>query len=127
MKRMANPRIAPLAWYREAWEEQQEILAALTDIGMNVFAMESVLLRTAKLAAQGKGEVARDMCAVFLQEAMELVESLARAVLAASSEGDALRTNLAVLKRFTKSEPVNAIALRRNVAARLLQAERYTV
>ena len=67
------------------------------------------------------------MCAVFLHEAMEIVESSARAVLAASSEGDALRTNLAVLKRFTKSEPVNVIALRRNVAARLLQAERYTV
>ena len=42
--------------YLNALEEQQEILAALTDIGMNVFAMESVLLRTAKLAAQGKGE-----------------------------------------------------------------------
>ena len=26
MKRMENPRIVPLAWYREAWEEQQEIL-----------------------------------------------------------------------------------------------------
>ena len=25
MERMENPRIAPLAWYREAWEEQQEI------------------------------------------------------------------------------------------------------
>ena len=25
MKRMENPRIVPLAWYREAWEEQQEI------------------------------------------------------------------------------------------------------
>jgi 4,5-dihydroxyphthalate decarboxylase len=26
MKRMENPRIAPLAWYREAWEEQEEVL-----------------------------------------------------------------------------------------------------
>ena len=26
MRRMDNPRIVPLAWYREAWEEQQEIL-----------------------------------------------------------------------------------------------------
>jgi 4,5-dihydroxyphthalate decarboxylase len=26
MKRMENPRIVPLAWYREAWEEQQEAL-----------------------------------------------------------------------------------------------------
>jgi len=23
---MVNPRIVPLAWYREAWEEQEEIL-----------------------------------------------------------------------------------------------------
>lgn len=26
MKRMENPRIVPLAWYREAWEEQQQIM-----------------------------------------------------------------------------------------------------
>ena len=26
MKRMQNPRIVPLAWYREAWEEQEQIL-----------------------------------------------------------------------------------------------------
>ena len=26
MRRMQNPRIVPLAWYREAWEEQEQIL-----------------------------------------------------------------------------------------------------
>jgi 4,5-dihydroxyphthalate decarboxylase len=26
MTRMANPRIVPLAWYREAWEEQEQIM-----------------------------------------------------------------------------------------------------
>lgn len=26
MKRLANPRIVPLAWYREAWEEQERLL-----------------------------------------------------------------------------------------------------
>jgi len=26
MRRMENPRIVPLAWYREAWEEQQELM-----------------------------------------------------------------------------------------------------
>jgi 4,5-dihydroxyphthalate decarboxylase len=26
MKRMQNPRIVPLAWYRDAWEEQEQIL-----------------------------------------------------------------------------------------------------
>jgi alkylation response protein AidB-like acyl-CoA dehydrogenase len=108
-------------------EDQQEVLASITDIAMNAFAMESVLLRTQKLAAQRKGEVAKDMCAVFLREAMEVAESAARNVLAASSDGDALRTNLAVLKRFTKFEPVNAIAARQRIAERLLAADRYIV
>jgi butyryl-CoA dehydrogenase len=113
--------------FMTALEDQQEVLAGLTDIMMNAFAMESVLLRTQKLAAQKKGDIAADMCAVFLREAMETVESAARTVLAASSEGDTLRTNLAVLKRFTKFEPVNAIAIRRKIAARLLEADRYAV
>jgi len=86
-----------------------------------------VLLRTQKLAKLGKGEIAGEMCNVFLREAMETVESAARNVLAASSEGDALRTNLAVLKRFTKFEPINAIEARRKIAARLLAADRYVV
>lgn len=113
--------------YMNAIEDQQEILAGITDISMNTFAMESALLRTQKLAKQGKGENARDMTAVFLRAAMETVESAARTVLAACSDGDALRTNLAVLKRFTKFEPVDAIATRRRIAARLLQADRYAV
>jgi hypothetical protein len=58
---------------------------------------------------------------------MEQVETAARYVLSACVEGDALRTNLAVLKRFTKFEPVNAVAKRRKVAARLLEADKYVV
>jgi hypothetical protein len=79
------------------------------------------------LAGLHKGENAADACAVFLREAMEIVESAARNMLAASSEGDSLRTNLAVLKRFAKFEPVNAIAARRRIAERLLAAGRYLV
>jgi alkylation response protein AidB-like acyl-CoA dehydrogenase len=113
--------------YMASLEDQQEILAGITDIAMNAFAMESVLLRTRKLAGLRKGEIASDLCPVFLREAMETVESAARNVLAASSDGDALRTNMAVLKRFTKFEPVNAIAARRKIAERLLAAGRYIV
>jgi len=50
-----------------------------------------------------------------------------RTVLAACSEGDSLRGNLAVLRRFTKYEPVDAVAMRRQIAGRLLDAERYTI
>ena len=107
--------------FLQAIEEQQEILAAITDILMTVFAMESVYLRTRKNGTKPA------MCSVFLRDSMQTVEAAGRTVLAASSEGDALRTNMAVLKRFTKYEPVNSIELRRQIARRLLDAERYTV
>jgi len=108
-------------------EEQQEVIASITDIAMSAFAMESVYLRAQKLVKLRKGEIAVDVSSVFLRESMEIVESAARNALAASSEGDGLRTNLAVLKRFTKFEPVNAIAARRRIAQRLLAAGRYLV
>jgi alkylation response protein AidB-like acyl-CoA dehydrogenase len=113
--------------YGAALEDQQEVLASITDIAMNAFVMESVELRARKLAQLHRDEMAADISAVFLREAMEIIESAARNVLAACSEGDVLRTNLAVLKRFTKFEPVNAIAARRRIAQRLLAAGRYLV
>lgn len=114
--------------YMNALDDQQEILAGITDIAMNTFAMESAVLRTEKLAASKRNaELASDMCAVLTRESMEAIESSARTVLAACVDGDMLRTNLAVLKRFTKFEPVNAIALRRKIAGRLIESERYIV
>jgi alkylation response protein AidB-like acyl-CoA dehydrogenase len=100
-------------------EKQQEVLMSIADIVMEVFAMESALLRVAK---NGAG---RELCAVFLRDAMSRIEFAARNVLSASSEGDSLRTNLAMLRRFVKYDPVDAIAMRREIARRLLSAERY--
>jgi hypothetical protein len=114
--------------YLTAIEEQQEVLASITDILMNAYAMESAFLRAQKIARSGRSsENASEMAEVFAREAMDTIETAARTVCAACSEGDALRTNLAVLRRFTKYEPVNAIGLRRKIAARLIEAERYVV
>jgi hypothetical protein len=108
-------------------EKQQEILMNLADIIMEIFAMESSLLRSRKLSAAGKTGIAADMTSVFLRDALSRIEISARAVLAACSDGDTLRTNMAVLRRFAKYDPVDAIALRRRIAGWLLDAERYIV
>lgn len=110
--------------FMAALEEQQEVLAGITDLSMYAFAMETVLLRTMKLGA--KAGIAADMCAVFLRDAMAEVAKTARPVLAACSDGDSLRTNMAVLRRFAKYEPVNSIELRRKIATRLLSTGRYS-
>ncbi len=104
-------------------EEQQEVLALIADLSIGALAIESAQLRARKTGSA----IAASYTAVFAREAMEQVEVAGRAVLAACSTGDALRTNLAVLKRFTKFEPVDAIALRRKIAAELLAAGRYFV
>jgi alkylation response protein AidB-like acyl-CoA dehydrogenase len=109
-------------------EEHQEVVANITDILMNAYALESATLRTEKIARSGRNaENAREMTAVFAREAMETIESAAKTVLAACSEGDALRTNLTILKRFTKMELVDTIGLRKKIAARIIASGKYVV
>jgi len=108
-------------------EKQQELLMNISDITMEVFAMESTLLRSRKLAALGKGTNAANMCAVFLRDAMDRVEVSSRNVIGACSSGNALRENMAALRGLAGYDPVDAIALRRNIASRLLAAGCYTV
>lgn len=102
-------------------EKQQEVVAGIADVIMEIFAMESAQLRSQK-----NGH-AVDICQVLLCDSMARIEMFARPVLAACSEGDALRANMAVLRRFVKYEPVDTIALRRRIAERLLDAGRYVI
>ncbi len=113
--------------YGAQLEQQQEIIMNLSDIIMEVFAMESSLLRSRKLAAAGGGINAADACAVYLRDAIAKVELSSRTVLSACAQGDELRRNLSRLRGYASHDPVNAIALRRQIAGRLLASERYTV
>jgi len=116
--------------YMTALADQQEILGALADIIMEVYAMDSCVIRAQKLvAAQGeKGAAfAIKMTQVYLQNAMVKIDAAARKVLPAVAEGDMLRTQMAILRRLSKYEPLNTIALRQHIAQRVLEAGKYVV
>ncbi|MFI5101906.1 MAG: acyl-CoA dehydrogenase family protein [Terriglobales bacterium] len=113
--------------YGAQLEQQQEIIMNLSDIIMEVFAMESALLRSRKLAAAGSGANASNASAVYLRDAIARVELSSRTVLSACAQGEELRRNLSRLRAYANHVPVNAIALRRQIAVRLLASERYTV
>jgi hypothetical protein len=113
--------------YQAELEKQQEVVMNISDILMEVFAMESSRLRSRKLAASGTGTNATEMCAVFLRGAMDRVEVSVRNVIGACSAGNALRENMATLRGFANYDPLDAIALRRKIAGRLLAAGRYIV
>ncbi|MGC2097581.1 MAG: acyl-CoA dehydrogenase family protein [Candidatus Sulfotelmatobacter sp.] len=113
--------------YGDQLEKQQEVIMNLSDIAMDVFAMESGLLRCKKLTSSGKSGNALDFCAVCLRDATIRIEGFSRTVLSACSEGDVLRKHLLTVRGYADHTPVNSIALRRQIACRLLSSERYTV
>src|SRR5271154_926694 len=114
--------------YMQKLADEQELIGALSNVVMEIYAMESSLLRAQKAAA-ARGEAATqvmsDAARVFIHDAMERVEHEAKRALAAVNEGDMLTTQMAVLKRFGKRAPVDTIALRRNVAAAVQSQDRY--
>jgi hypothetical protein len=114
--------------YMAALAEEQEVLLGAANIIMDVYSMESAILRAQKMAAAQGPEAASlhlDMVRVFCNDAVERVEAEAKNTLAAVAEGDELRTLLAALKRFTKHTPENTVAARRRVADAMVKANRY--
>jgi len=114
--------------FMAALSDEQEVLIGASNVIMDVFAMESAILRAQKLAAsQGEEQAALylDMVRVFCNDAVERVEAQAKNTLAATVEGDELRTLLAALKRFTKQTPVNTVAPRRRIADAMIKANKY--
>jgi hypothetical protein len=116
--------------YREKASEQQEVLAAASDMIMDVFTMESAILRTEKLAVTKGAEncaLQIDAARVFASDAILRVERSAKTALAAMVEGDELRMMMGVLRRYMKYTPVNTIAARRRIAESIVEAGRYNL
>jgi alkylation response protein AidB-like acyl-CoA dehydrogenase len=109
--------------YGEKLTDEQEVLTLSADILIDVFAAESVVLRSAAAGAQR--ELYHAAARVFVQDAASRVETAARTALAAMSEGDTLRTLLAALRRLLKVAPVNTVALRRAIADGVLDRKAY--
>ena len=109
-------------------EQQQEVMGAIADMVIEVYAMESVLLRTMKLvSAQDESAAALPIAAtrVYLSQAMDKIELSARKVIADVAEGDMLRTQMAILRRLAKHDPVNTVGLRQEIAEKIIERGRY--
>jgi alkylation response protein AidB-like acyl-CoA dehydrogenase len=112
--------------YREKLADHQEIVAALANIAMDVYAMESSLRRAQKAAAaRGEGGAMSETARVLIYDAMDRIEREGRTALAATVDGDTLLTQLAVLRRFAKHAAIDTISMRRRVADAVLAQDRY--
>ena len=114
--------------YMQAIQDQQEVMGAIADMTIEIYAMESAVLRARKMVEQ-KGEasaaLAIAMTQVYLTQALEKIEAAAKKVIADVAEGDMLRTQLAIVRRLSKHEPFNTIALRQQIAQKTIEAGKY--
>jgi alkylation response protein AidB-like acyl-CoA dehydrogenase len=114
--------------YGTKLNDQQELLLGVANIIMEIYAMESTLLRTLKyIQANGeaKAQLHIEATRTFINDAVDRVEVFARPMLAALAEGDNLRMQLAALKRFTKHTPYNTIQSRQAIADAIIEQRRY--
>ncbi len=101
--------------YGEELTEEQEVLIGIADMVVAVACAESALLR----ASSASGTAAAlhvDAASIFINDAALRLEVLARQMLAAMSDGDTLRTNLAALRRLLKVAPIDTVSRRRRIA-----------
>jgi len=111
-------------------EQEQEMLSDLADMMILIYAGESALLRAKKLREgvdPSRAALAETMAEVYVREAFSQIEQLARRVLASLASGDELRTQLSVLRKLTRHNPIDLIARKRRIAGQVLRTEGYVV
>jgi alkylation response protein AidB-like acyl-CoA dehydrogenase len=121
--------------YMQTIQDQQEVMGAIADMTIEIYAMESAVLRAQKMvegvssSKQGEASAALPiaMTRVYLTQALEKVEAAAKKVIADVAEGDMLRTQLAIVRRLSKHEPFNTIALRQQIAQKTIERGKYTL
>jgi alkylation response protein AidB-like acyl-CoA dehydrogenase len=114
--------------YMEKLANEQEIVALIADMIIEIFAMESAYLRTLKkLQKEGQDKTDIHIAAtqVYIHEASPRLEMMARQIFAAVSEGEELRTQLMGLRKLARYSPVNTIGLRRTIAESIIPVARY--
>ena len=105
--------------------DQQEVVSDLADILIEVLVLESTILRAEKMSA--KKPLGVKLAKYYSVRSFDVVRNAAERILGAVAEGDMLQTQMAILRRLTKHDPVNSALLGREIASVMTDAGRYTI
>ena len=114
--------------FQQGLEKEQEVLAKIADIVIEIFAMESGLLRVLKIISKEGGEGAGHQISavkVYVDETIPRIEGWAKQILAYVEDGDMLRMQLAGVKKLARYQPIDIVTLKRAVADRIIDLESY--
>jgi alkylation response protein AidB-like acyl-CoA dehydrogenase len=107
--------------YQPAVEGEQEFLAGVADLLIDLYAMESALLRAEKHPSESR----QDLAVALAHDAFDRIEHTSRVLLASLAGGDDLRTHLALARALSERDPIDSIHLKRRIARRVLDAGGY--
>ncbi|TYO93807.1 acyl-CoA dehydrogenase family protein [Desulfallas thermosapovorans] len=116
--------------YMQKIVKEQEIIEIMANMVIEIYAMESAVLRAKKaLAADPENaETKVELALAYVYDAFPKFDAWAKQALAYMFEnGDMLRTNLSIAKRLAKYTPINLIGVKQKIAAKVLDAGKYVV
>lgn len=107
---------------------EQEVMMNIADMIIEIYVLESALLKTEKLVMRnGEKNTAEQiaMCINFQHQSAEKINKNGKEALYAISEGDEQKILLLGLKRFTKINASNLKENRRLIAKKLIETNKY--
>jgi len=110
--------------------EEQELIGMISNMIIEIYAIESALLRTQKMLHSKNPERATipvKMTKVLFHDSLEKISFLARGALEAMENGGLLEKHLRAIRRLMVSPPINTVTLRRDIADAMIQYGRYFV
>jgi alkylation response protein AidB-like acyl-CoA dehydrogenase len=114
--------------FMQQLQDEQEILLAAADIAIQIFAIESAVLRAEKILSkqsEAKQQQLKATVKVFTFNATEEAATAAKKAAYYVEEGDGLLMLLSGVRRFTRYDASGLLAAKRTVAAAALDAESY--
>ena len=114
--------------YMEKLKDEQEILMAAADIAMEIYAIESALLRAEKIfdrVDDAKKELLKAVVLVYTFNGVETAASAAKRGAFYVEEGDTLKMILSGIRRYTKFDAEGLLKAKRLLAAAAIKAEKY--
>lgn len=114
--------------FREKIKDEQEVLMAIADVAINIFAIESALLRAEKMfpnQSEARKAAVTAAVKVFTFAATEKTASAARKAAFYIEEGDTLTMMLGGIRRYTKYDATGLLQAKRGLADAAIDAEKY--
>ncbi len=114
--------------FMQKLQDEQEILMAAADIAIQIFTIESAVLRAEKILpklSENRQKHLKATVKVFTFNATEEAASAAKKAAYYVEEGDSLMMLMSGVRRFTKYDASGLLAAKRTVAAAALEAEKY--